>query len=94
MPDENPAPTMAASPEGNSSLVRVIAYLTAEEAQQLEMVWLDMRNLGIRPSKADIMRAALKIAMETTDSLSTKLLEQIGGGVAPSTNGRKPGPKA
>ena len=74
--------------ETNSSLVRVIAYLTAEEAQELEMVWLQMRALAIRPSKADIMRAALKLALENTESLSTKLVEQQGGS-APAVSGRK-----
>jgi hypothetical protein len=69
--------------------VRVIAYLTADEAQELEMVWLQMRALAIRPSKADIMRAALKMALENTEGLSSKLVEQQGGGSAPAVNGRK-----
>jgi len=82
-----------ASPETNSSLVRVIAYLTPEEAQQLEMVWLQMRALAIRPSKADIMRAALKMAMDNSEALSAKLVEQMGGGPEPPANGRKPSSK-
>ncbi|MES2462466.1 MAG: hypothetical protein V4671_17935 [Armatimonadota bacterium] len=75
--------------ETNSSLVRVIAYLTAEEAQELEMVWLQMRALAIRPSKADIMRAALRMALENTEGLSTKLVEQQGGGSTPASGSRK-----
>ncbi len=75
--------------ENNSSLVRVIAYLTPEEAQELEMVWLQMRALAIRPSKADIMRAALKMALENTEGLSAKLLELQGGGAAPMVSSRK-----
>lgn len=91
-----PAGGGATSADANSSLVRVIAYLTPEEAQQLEMVWLQMRALAIRPSKADIMRAALKMAMDNTEALSSKLAEQMGGGPPPQApaNGRKPGPKA
>jgi len=95
--DAAPMPTTgsgSASSDANSSLVRVIAYLTPEEAQQLEMVWLQMRALAIRPSKADIMRAALKLAMDNTEMLSAKLVEQMGGGPPPPANGRKPGPKA
>lgn len=92
--EEAPAPLSggSASPETNSSLVRVIAYLTPEEAQQLEMVWLQMRALAIRPSKADIMRAALKMAMGNVEGLSAQLSEQIGGEPVGS-NGRKPAAK-
>jgi hypothetical protein len=68
--------------------VRVIAYLTPEEAQELEMVWLQMRALAIRPSKADIMRAALQMALENTEGLSEKLVQQQGGN-APAASSRK-----
>ena len=71
----------ASSGEGTSDAsrpVRVIAYLTNEEAQQLDAVWLQMRMLGIRPSKADIVRAALTIAMDSTDSLGARLKEHLG----------------
>ncbi|MBC8101971.1 MAG: hypothetical protein H7Z41_05220 [Cytophagales bacterium] len=83
------APLPGGGPETNSSLVRVIAYLTPEEAQELEMVWLQMRALSIRPSKADIMRAALKMALENTDALSSKLAEQVGGGAPAAAGSRK-----
>jgi hypothetical protein len=77
------------SQETNSSLIRVIAYLTPEEAQELEMVWLQMRALAIRPSKADIMRAALKMALDNTEGLSAKLLELQGGGKPTTISTRK-----
>jgi thiamine monophosphate kinase len=83
------SPSLPGGQDTNSSLVRVIAYLTAEEAQELEMVWLQMRALAIRPSKADIMRAALKMALDNSDGLSAKLVELQGGGAPPAVSGRK-----
>ena len=82
-------PPLPGGQETNSSLVRVIAYLTPEEAQELEMVWLQMRALAIRPSKADIMRAALKMALENSDGLSAKLLELQGSGAPPVVSSRR-----
>lgn len=82
----------SSSSEGDGRTTRVIAYLSAEEAQQLEAAWLKMRAMAIRPSKADIMRAALIMAIENPDALGKKLLEQMGGDVAPqvlATNGRR-----
>ncbi len=86
--EEMSSASLPGGQDTNSSLVRVIAYLTAEEAQELEMVWLQMRALAIRPSKADIMRAALKMALENTEGLSSKLVEQQGGST-PAVSGRK-----
>lgn len=87
--DEMSPSSLPGGQDANSSLVRVIAYLTTDEAQELEMVWLQMRSLAIRPSKADIMRAALKMALENTEGLSSKLIEQVGGGITPAVNTRK-----
>ncbi len=89
MPAEPQASSSASEGEGRTT--RVIAYLSPEEAQELEAVWLQMRAMAIRPSKADIMRAALIMAIENPDSLGKKLLEQMGN-TAPqvlATSGRK-----
>jgi hypothetical protein len=61
----------------SSRPVRVVAYLTNDEAQKLDGVWLQMRTLGIRPSKADIVRAALTLAMDNADALGTRLTDQL-----------------
>ena len=87
--EEPSSPSLPEGTDTNSSLVRVIAYLTPQEAQELEMVWLQMRALAIRPSKADIMRASLKMALENTDGLSAKLIEQMGGAPPSTLSNRK-----
>lgn len=67
--------------------VRVVAYLTNEEAQQMEQVWLHMRMQGLRPSKADIVRAALLYALENKDPLADALKRQT---AADAASGRPP----
>jgi len=69
-----------------NNAVRAIAYLSPEEAQQFEMLWLQMRGLGIRPSKADIMRAALLVAIDNPKLLEAKFTGQQPA--APATGGR------
>lgn len=66
-----------AAANDTSRPVRVVAYLTNDEAQKLDGVWLQMRTLGIRPSKADIVRAALTLAMDNADALGERLTDQL-----------------
>jgi len=70
--------------EDPSRPVRVVAYLTNEEAQQMEQVWLHMRMMGMRPSKADIVRAALLHALDNKESLAEKLKVQMAADAATS----------
>jgi hypothetical protein len=72
-------PGAGAGANDSSRPVRVVAYLTNDEAQQLDGVWLQMRTLGIRPSKADIVRAALTLAMDNTEALGVRLTAQLSG---------------
>lgn len=76
------APAGGGGGEDPNRPVRVVAYLTNEEAQQLEQVWLHMRMLGIRPSKADIVRAALVLALDTKEELGEKLRSQMAADAA------------
>jgi hypothetical protein len=72
----------SATGEDPSRPVRVVAYLTNEEAQQMEQVWLHMRMQGLRPSKADIVRAALLYALENKDPLADALKRQTAADAA------------
>lgn len=78
LPTESATMGAPGQDNGDGRTTRVIAYLTPDEAQQLEQVWLQMRAMAIRPSKADIMRAALILAINDPDGLGTKLKEQMG----------------
>jgi len=84
-----PAPSVAASLENDATAVRVIAYLTQEEGQKMEQTWLQMRGFGIRASKADIVRAALLMALDNEDVLREQLQSSGNKGVVASIAGRK-----
>lgn len=75
MQDAPPAPvaSIAANLENDASAVRVIAYLTQEEGARMDQTWLQMRGFGIRASKADIVRAALLMALDNEDGLREQL---------------------
>jgi len=68
-----PAPSIAANLENDASAVRVIAYLTQEEGAKMDQMWLQMRGFGIRASKADIVRAALLMALDNEEALRSQL---------------------
>jgi hypothetical protein len=55
---------------------RVLAYLTPEEAELLDEVWLELRRQPSRPSKSDILRAALTLAAADRAGLATALATQ------------------
>lgn len=56
--------------------VRVMAYLTEDEARLLDDIWFSLRREPSRPSKSDILRAALAVAAADRDHLSSALSEQ------------------
>ena len=92
MPAAQPAPvSVAANLENDASAVRVIAYLTQEEGQKLDQMWLQMRGFGIRCSKADIVRAALLMTLENEEALREQLQGANPGnkGVVAAIAGRK-----
>jgi hypothetical protein len=62
--------------EERQTVVRVMAYLTEEEGEALDEVWLKLRRLPSRPSKSDILRAALAMATADPDRLTAALAEQ------------------
>ena len=68
-----PLPSIAANLENDASAVRVIAYLTQEEGARMDQTWLQMRGFGIRASKADIVRAALLMALDNEEGLREQL---------------------
>lgn len=56
--------------------VRVMSYLTEEEAHLLDELWLQFRRLPQRPSKSDIMRAALSLAGRDQEALIDVITSQ------------------
>jgi len=68
--------TSSATPEASSDIIRVMAYLAADEAEQLDEVWLAVRRAGLRASKSDILRAALRFSSQKTDELLGLLSQQ------------------
>jgi hypothetical protein len=70
-----------AAPEGApenaaESVVRVMAYLSESEAHALDETWLRLRKHPARPSKSDILRAALTLALSEPDALADVLSQQ------------------
>ena len=59
-----------------SATVRVMAYLSGDEARVLDETWLRLRSHPSRPSKSDILRAACALASQDFDQLARILLEQ------------------
>jgi hypothetical protein len=55
---------------------RVMAYLTEEEAQALEDVWLRLRRHPSRPSKSDLLRAGLSFVLTDVESTKDVLTQQ------------------
>jgi hypothetical protein len=67
-----PSDPYAAAGE-TSRPVRVVAYLSSEESEQLDQLWLKMRGYGVRPSKADIMRMALLHAIDSAEAIAERV---------------------
>lgn len=71
------------------STVRVMAYLTPEEARWLDDLWIEMRRNNSRASKSDILRAALEIAiLHRTELTATIEKQQVS--TLSRQRGRKP----
>ena len=64
-PVEPPVATGGEEPQ----TVRVMSYLTEDEAGLLDELWLQFRRTPQRPSKSDIMRAALALAGKDREAL-------------------------
>jgi hypothetical protein len=60
----------------NKEIVRVMAYLAWDEAETLDDLWLAARRAGLRASKSDILRAALRFSAQTSDDLMVLLSQQ------------------
>ena len=63
-------------PDEAGSVVRVMAYLSEEEADLLDSLWLKLRRHEARPSKSDILRAALTAAARDLDVLTDSISQQ------------------
>ena len=59
-----------------AATTRVMAYLTPDEAKLLDEMWFSRRSTLARPSKSDILRAALALASRAPDDLDVALAEQ------------------
>jgi hypothetical protein len=57
-------------------VVRVMAYLSAPEAALLDDLWMQYRRSPQKPSKSDILRAALTLASTHQDDLTATLSQQ------------------
>ena len=70
--------SIAIEPTANSSapVVRVMAYLSSEEAELLDDLWMQGRKLAQKPSKSDILRAALSLAAVSQEDLTAMLSKQ------------------
>jgi len=53
-----------------------MAYLTSEESRLLDELWITRRRQATRPSKSDILRAALILATQDEKSLDVVLSQQ------------------
>lgn len=60
-------------------VVRVMAYLSEEEAELLDALWLSFRRHEKRPSKSDILRAALTTAAQDKEELTDAMSKQRSG---------------
>ena len=60
----------------DESVVRVMAYLSLDEAETLDELWMTARRQGTRSSKSDILRAALRLSSDHSDELTIILSQQ------------------
>lgn len=75
----SPLQTLEPQPEVTTEVtptVRVMAYLSTEEARVLDETWLKLRSHPARPSKSDILRAACALATQDFETLTKILSEQ------------------
>jgi hypothetical protein len=74
-------------------VVRVMAYLTSSEGQLLEDLWLGFRrrssSLPQKPSKSDILRAALVLAAADPDALTNAISRQQTNTLSRHRNSKK-----
>lgn len=58
------------------SIVRVMAYLSEDEAETLDNLWMAARRSGTRSSKSDILRASLRFSADHVNELNIILSQQ------------------
>ena len=74
---DDQAPDVASGSEKTAgAVVRVMAYLSEEEADLLDSLWISLRRHEMRPSKSDILRAALTTAALDTEKLTDAMSQQ------------------
>jgi len=64
------------APITEAETVRVMAYLTTEESQILDELWLLMRRKHGKVSKSDILRASLMMANSNQELLNSTMSKQ------------------
>ena len=74
----------------DKGFVRVVAYLSPDESTEFDMMWLQMRALAVSPTKADIVRAALKLAIADPKRIADFFNGDTGGEAEKAP--RKPAP--
>jgi hypothetical protein len=73
--DNEPSPAVF-TPEGEQT--RMTVFLKPTESEKLEEVWVGMRLSPARPSKGDIVRAAMALAFEDTERLEREIRRRKG----------------
>jgi len=73
--DQASSNTGTDAPPGEPT-ARVMAYLTSEESRLLDELWITRRRQPTRPSKSDILRAALILATQDEKNLDVVLSQQ------------------
>lgn len=74
--DSTTSNTNGTAVAAGDGVVRVMAYLSPEEAEVLDDLWFRLRRLPSRPSKSDLLRAALLLAAQTEAQLTDVLTQQ------------------
>lgn len=77
-PSQNGTPqsTHQAATDTAAPVVRVMAYLSTPEAALLDDLWMQFRRSPQKPSKSDILRAALTLASTRPEELTVTLSQQ------------------
>ena len=96
-PDPEPVSTVAPddpplapiTPEA-AEVSRVMAYMTTDEAEALDELWVKLRRHPARPSKSDILRAAFNLARTQPEALTDALSQQQSSTLSRQRASKKP----
>jgi hypothetical protein len=69
---------ISATFEQDGNQVKMTVFLSAAESATLEELWMQLRISPARPSKGDLVRAALTIALEDPKRLEAEILKRKG----------------